>query len=541
MLNIVLAFLAMGIAVVLIILAVIGLAGSGEEYLQPMNRLLIFVTLTALGIVSLIYWIGQRWATEIASTLLLIGLIALLMFSDDLDALINGRSIFYFSLPIVLASVLLRPWTSLATAALIICMHATLSVLNGLEINLLAAVGYVILAAFTWLAASELEQALRQLRAINLELDQRVTERTRDLSDALSKIQTEAGKNQAILQSITDGVIVFDPDGRILTSNPALAHLTGKSPAQVTGRGIDAWIRAAAPAGELERLRGVFHSSGAAPASIDWNQRVLSISVAPVQLESDQTIGSVAVFHDITREVEVSRIKTAFVAMVSHELRTPLNAILGMVEILEQNLYGTLNEKQQGVVRRILTNIQKLNRLVSDLLDQAQIEAGTLTIHHEPFSLTDLLSGVEETAVSAVQAKKISFTYEIDPQAPGMLVGDIHRLNQVLTNLVMNAVKFTEHGGVHVRCYCPDETHWAAEVQDTGAGIPEKAQQKIFEPFQQVDTSIGRKHGGFGLGLAIVKQLVTLMEGEIKLSSQVGTGSIFSVVFPLHLPEPDAE
>ena len=541
MLNIVLAFLAMGIAVVLIILAVIGLAGSGEEYLQPMNRLLIFVTLTALGIVSLIYWIGQRWATEIASTLLLIGLIALLMFSDDLDALINGRSIFYFSLPIVLASVLLRPWTSLATAALIICMHATLSVLNGLEVNLLAAVGYVILAAFTWLAASELEQALRQLRAINLELDQRVTERTRDLSDALSKIQTEAGKNQAILQSITDGVIVFDPDGRILTSNPALAHLTGKSPAQVTGRGIDAWIRAAAPAGELERLRGVFHSSGAAPASIDWNQRVLSISVASVQLESDQAIGSVAVFHDITREVEVSRIKTAFVAMVSHELRTPLNAILGMVEILEQNLYGTLNEKQQGVVRRILTNIQKLNRLVSDLLDQAQIEAGTLTIHHEPFSLTDLLSGVEETAASAVQAKKISFTYEIDPQAPGMLVGDMHRLNQVLTNLVMNAVKFTEHGGVHVRCYCPDETHWAAEVQDTGAGIPEKAQQKIFEPFQQVDTSIGRKHGGFGLGLAIVKQLVTLMEGEIKLSSQVGTGSIFSVVFPLRLPEPDVE
>ena len=541
MLNIVLAFLAMGIAVVLIILAVIGLAGPGEESLQPMNRLLIFVTLTALGIVSLIYWIGQRWATEIASTLLLFGLIALLMFSDDLDALINGRSIFYFSLPIVLASVLLRPWTSLATAALIICMHATLSVLNGLEVNLLAAVGYVILAAFTWLAASELEQALRQLRAINLELDQRVTERTRDLSDALSKIQTEAGKNQAILQSITDGVIVFDPDGRILTSNPALAHLTGKSPAQVTGRGIDAWIRAAAPAGELERLRGVFHSSGAAPASIDWNQRVLSISVASVQLESDQAIGSVAVFHDITREVEVSRIKTAFVAMVSHELRTPLNAILGMVEILEQNLYGTLNEKQQGVVRRILTNIQKLNRLVSDLLDQAQIEAGTLTIHHEPFSLTDLLSGVEETAASAVQAKKISFTYEIDPQAPGMLVGDMHRLNQVLTNLVMNAVKFTEHGGVHVRCYCPDETHWAAEVQDTGAGIPEKAQQKIFEPFQQVDTSIGRKHGGFGLGLAIVKQLVTLMEGEIKLSSQVGTGSIFSVVFPLRLPEPDVE
>lgn len=486
----------------------------------------------------IIYGVGRRWPNW-ANILFLVLFTTMLFFSDNAVAVISGRSTLYFAIPIILSSVLLRPSASIATTLYIIVVHTAIAYENNETFNAFSSVGYVLIALISWLTTHNLDRALFNLRKANLELDQRVADRTRELSQALLNVQAEASKNQAIVQSITDGVIVFDTDGRILAANQALANLTGKSPSQITGRGIDAWIRAAAPASEVENIRTLFNGTTSTPTNIDWGSKTLTISVAPVQPSSGPAIGAVAIFHDITREVEISRMKTTFVAMVSHELRTPLSAILGMAEILQTNMYGPLNEKQESVLHRILTNSQKLNRLVADLLDQAQIEAGTLSIQNDVFAPADMLNSVKELTYEAAQAKGLGLETILDDNLPDKVVGDVHRINQVLTNLVMNAIKFTRQGQVRVHGYQSDETHWALAVSDTGPGIPADAQAQVFEPFKQLDSSISRQHGGVGLGLSIVKKLVTLMQGEISLVSQVGAGSTFTVVLPLVLPDPE--
>jgi len=225
--------------------------------------------------------------------------------------------------------------------------------------------------------------------------------------------------------------------------------------------------------------------------------------------------------------------KSDFVAMVSHELRTPLNSILGYADMLREGVYGRLEDRQLGIMDRMMANTHKLLTIVNDLLDQAQIEAGRLSFHHRlfrPTELTDYVNGVME---GIVQAKKLKLVMKVAPDLPPWLYGDPQRLNQVLVNLVNNAVKFTDEGEVRVSLYRCDHDHWAMEVSDTGAGIPQEAQGMIFEPFRQVDTEVTRRPGGIGLGLSIVRRLINLMQGEITVKSEVGHGSVFTVVLPL--------
>ncbi|HXW01360.1 MAG TPA: ATP-binding protein, partial [Anaerolineae bacterium] len=231
--------------------------------------------------------------------------------------------------------------------------------------------------------------------------------------------------------------------------------------------------------------------------------------------------------------LETSRLKTELLAKVSHELRTPLGAILGFAELLEAGVYGPLSDKQQQVTIRIIDSTQYLTTLVNELLDQAQLEAGRLKLNIQPFAPANL---VDDTLVKMgvlARAKGLSLTSDIAADVPSALWGDTARLQQILVNLVSNAIKFTSVGGVRVRLYRPDTGYWALQVSDTGSGIPAEAQAYIFEPFRQVDGSITRAHAGTGLGLSIVKQLTTLMGGEITLKSEMGQGSTFTISLPL--------
>jgi two-component system sensor histidine kinase/response regulator len=273
------------------------------------------------------------------------------------------------------------------------------------------------------------------------------------------------------------------------------------------------------------------------PVNVEWGNKTLSLSIAPLRADSGDITGSVVVFRDVSREAEISRMKSAFVSMVSHELRTPLNAIHGFAEILQQKVYGELGERQNGVVARILSNTVRLLGIVNDLLDQAHIEAGTMPIYNAPFSPAELVDGVVHSVVAGLaQSKGIEVESCIEPEVPTTLIGDSQRLGQVLVNLTTNALKFTEQGKVSIRLFCPDLAHWALQVSDTGPGIAPNAQTFIFEPFRQIEYSISRKHGGVGLGLSIVKKLVSLMNGDVSLHSEVGRGSTFTVVLPLVIP-----
>jgi signal transduction histidine kinase len=172
------------------------------------------------------------------------------------------------------------------------------------------------------------------------------------------------------------------------------------------------------------------------------------------------------------------------------------------------------------------------------LLDQAQIESGQVVLKTAPFAPTDLLDMVLSTTGPLARIKELELTYEIAPDMPPILYGDLYWLCQILVNLVSNAVKFTAQGTVNIRLYLAEATQWAMQVSDTGPGIPTEAQAYIFDTFRQVDGTSTRSHTGAGLGLSIVKQLTILMGGHITLTSQVGAGSTFTICLPLvQVPE----
>ncbi|HLO16741.1 MAG TPA: ATP-binding protein, partial [Anaerolineales bacterium] len=200
-----------------------------------------------------------------------------------------------------------------------------------------------------------------------------------------------------------------------------------------------------------------------------------------------------------------------------------------------------VNEKQFNMAERIMKNTQRLLGLINDLLDQAQMEAGKLTVQMAPVRPAELLENIHSVMDQIVHEKGLRLTSGIEDNLPEVLNGDSTRLQQILVNLVNNAVKFTDHGSVHVRLFCPSGNKWGLEVTDTGRGIPDSELPYIFDTFRQVESAATRVHGGFGLGLSIVKQLVNLMNGEIRVRSKVDRGSTFIITLPLVIPEANAE
>ncbi len=234
------------------------------------------------------------------------------------------------------------------------------------------------------------------------------------------------------------------------------------------------------------------------------------------------------------RANEANEFKTRFISRVSHELRTPLGALLGMSEMLQQSVYGPLSPAQLDIIQRIIDNTRALESVFTELLDQSQIESGQLRLRQEEFSPQTLAHTVHENHLPLALKKGLTMQLSVDPELPGSLFGDRGRIEQILSNLVVNAVKYTQKGGVEIHLGKYGDGYWMMQVKDTGIGIPEEDRVLIFEPFRQVDETIGRRFGGVGLGLAIVQQLVTAMQGRVEIESKVGQGSTFSVILPIH-------
>jgi signal transduction histidine kinase len=530
LLNILLLSIAAMTILILLTVVLVDIAGL-EEF--PMRGLTLPVaSLATLVGTVIIYIINRHWSGQLASALLLLILIVVSGFTDEPQNVVEGRSLFLFTIPILMASVILLPWASFIVAGLssLVVSAIALSALQAVP-PVPTILGFFAVALVAWLAARSLEDALRDLRILNLELDQRVQERTRELAAAFSR-------NQAILEGIADGVIVFDNDGRAIVANPAIANLLERPTHGITGNDIETLMGDKMDAAEQEMLATLLRNKETHHPSIKfgWGDKTLSASVAPVYVASGGAIGTVAVFRDFTREARIDRMKSTFVSIASHELRTPLNAILGYADMLQENVYGPLSKKQSSVLERIVANTGHLLSLVGNLLDQAQIEAGTLTLNVLPLVPSDLVNDVIGVMDVLAQPKGLELTSHIADDLPTTLLGDRRRLHQILINLVGNAIKFTEEGTVHVRAYRPDESHWALEVSDTGRGISPEAQSYIFEPFRQADEPLVREYTGAGLGLSIVKQLTEMMKGEVKLESELERGSTFTIVLPIVPP-----
>jgi signal transduction histidine kinase len=232
------------------------------------------------------------------------------------------------------------------------------------------------------------------------------------------------------------------------------------------------------------------------------------------------------------RQLEVaSQHKSQFLANMSHELRTPLNAILGYTELILDNIYGETPDKMRGVLDRVQSNGKHLLGLINDVLDLSKIEAGQLTLSLAEFQIKDVVHGVFSVVESLATNKQLALRVEVPPNLP-LARGDERRLTQVLLNLVGNAIKFTDQGEVAIKAAAANGSY-TLSVHDTGPGIAESDRTKIFEEFQQADSSATKKKGGTGLGLSISKRIVELHGGRIWVESDVGKGSMFAFELPV--------
>jgi signal transduction histidine kinase len=283
-------------------------------------------------------------------------------------------------------------------------------------------------------------------------------------------------------------------------------------------------------------------------ALVVWRQEAGSFAPELVNLLQTFAAQSVLAIQNarLFREIEekghqleiASKHKSQFLANMSHELRTPLNAILGYTRMIQGNIYGDVPEKIRDVVGRLEHSGRHLLGLINDVLDFSKIEAGQLSLSLHDYSMKEVVQAVLAGVESLAAEKKLLLKTVLSPDLP-LGKGDQRRIAQVLLNLVGNAIKFTEVGEVTVQAAASDGVFVVA-VCDTGPGISAADQERIFEEFQQVDSSSTRKKGGTGLGLSIAKRIIEMHGGRMWVESAPGAGSTFRFTLPVRVePQPE--
>jgi PAS domain S-box-containing protein len=411
--------------------------------------------------------------------------------------------------------------------------------------------------------------AERKLAKYQANLEEMVKERTAKLTEANAALNSEIAerlriekaliesesKYRDLVESVNSIILRWKRSGEITFINAYAQRFFGYSEEEILGKNIMGTI---VPYREtsgriLETLAAdIFDRTGAYILNENENmkkdgERVwVAWTNRPIVNERKVTMEILSVGNDITRrklaednlkrtltELAIARdraetadrLKSAFLASMSHELRTPLNSIIGFTGILLQGMVGPLNEEQLKQMRMVHSSAKHLLSLINDVLDISRIEAGELQIRHSRFNLRKLIEKSIRSFSSVTEKKGLSLTFEV---APGieMMHSDKVRVEQVLLNLLGNAVKFTETGGVHLTC--SREKGWiSASIVDTGIGIKEADQDSLFRAFRQIDTGTTRKYDGTGLGLSICKRLVEILGGKIWVTSEWGVGSTF--------------
>lgn len=374
----------------------------------------------------------------------------------------------------------------------------------------------------------------------------------------LEKLRQEKELLEITLESIGDAVIAADHNANILKMNHIAEELSGWSREDALGRPLDDVFQTI-DAKTSELLETPFRQTLKQGLSIglkkdslllsrDGSRRYASANSSPIRDKQGNIVGIVVVFRDITRirQIEESlkeakeaaeaanRAKDEFLANMSHEIRTPLNGIIGMTTL---TLLSELNPEQKENLNIIKMSGDALLNIINDILDFSKIEAGKMNIEATSFDLRKLIN--KNLGIHSVFAAKkgLQLQYTIDDEIPRSLIGDPYRIQQVLINLIGNALKFTENGRIHVSVGIHEKLNAALRliisVSDTGIGIAPEQMNKLFKSFTQVDGSITRNYGGTGLGLYISKQLVNMMDGEIWAESIRGQGSTFKFTVKL--------
>ncbi|HYE30460.1 MAG TPA: PAS domain-containing protein [Methylomirabilota bacterium] len=421
-----------------------------------------------------------------------------------------------------------------------------------------AIIGVIIFAV----DVTERRLATEALRKAKEELEVRVEERTAELLQANAglqreiaergKVEDELRRAESFLKSVLENLptAVFIKDAKTLKfvlMNKFNQELTGRTEEQVLGKGDYDLFSPEQAAAFVATDRQVI-ASGALQQTEEpldtphHGRRILQTKKIPVFNSKGEPQYLVGISEDVTEQrlaeqelkqakeaaEAASRAKSDFLANMSHEIRTPMNAIIGMTNLL---LDTPLASEQRDYVETVRGSGEALLTIINDILDFSKIESGKLTFEHIPFDLREIVESSVDFLAERARSKQIELACLVETNVWTHVKGDPGRLRQILANLISNAVKFTEKGEVFVRVSLESNEQARqrirVEVKDTGIGISKAAQERLFQPFSQADSSTTRKYGGTGLGLVISRKLVTLMGGDIGISSEPGRGSTF--------------
>ncbi|KAA1155599.1 response regulator [Pseudoalteromonas sp. FUC4] len=401
------------------------------------------------------------------------------------------------------------------------------------------------------------------LQQANLRLESEVKQRTKEIAD-ISMLQ------RSILNSASYSIIATDINGLITLFNPASEKLLGYRAQDVIGienPGIfhleeEIIKKAQQLSTELNKPVSpsfevlILKATATKPDINQWTyisstgkKIQVNISVTSLLSNENDVVGYLGVAYDLTEQIDheqalghakelaeqASQAKSEFLANMSHEIRTPMNGILGTLQLLQEQ---PLNEKSKEYLKKSLYSTRALTTIINDILDFSKIEAGKLSLEHKPFDLFELIHHLESDLALQAHDKNIYLKFEINIKHK-FWIGDPVRLRQIFLNLISNAIKFTSQGGVTISFNLTNEKRICCKVSDTGIGISEQAIERLFERFEQAEKSTTREYGGTGLGLPITKSLINLMHGEIKVLSQLGSGSQFYVYLPLEQAKVD--
>ena len=371
--------------------------------------------------------------------------------------------------------------------------------------------------------------------------------RAEELAAQAREVQASADQLRLLTDAAPIGIFQTDAENRYVYTNPRWSEITGIAAGEAAGKTWATIIGSeprssliadlsdpGVPSGELSHRIEIL-----VPGSLSRIALVTSKSIPDNDGGSAGWVGTLA---DITAEAgaeaamadardkatEASRLKSDFLANMSHEIRTPMNGVIGMTDLL---LETDLDARQRDYAQTVRNSGEALLTIINDILDFSKVEAGKLEIEDIEFDLRTIVDDVVDLLRGSAQAKRLDLVAAIDDSVPATGNGDPGRVRQVLTNLIGNAIKFTQTGEIVVRVTenecVGDDTVVRFEVSDTGDGIAPDKLDLVFQPFVQADTSTSRKYGGTGLGLAISGQLVALMGGDCGVSSRLGEGSDF--------------
>ncbi len=354
------------------------------------------------------------------------------------------------------------------------------------------------------------------------------------------------------VESAYDSTVITDLNGKIVYTNSAASRIFNWQSEMMVGthaavfypeRKQTEWLIAQAIAGGWSGEVICHRRNGDSFPAL--------VSVSPILDEHNQPTAVSMITRDITQQKQTaaelaakndeleraSRMKSDFLANMSHELRTPLTSILGFSSILQKQIFGTLNSKQQIYVHQIHQSGQHLLGLINDVLDLSKVEAGQLRLDLAPIVVDEICEKTLAFVSEQARMRNLTVNASIEPDLEPLMADEL-RVRQMLLNLLSNAIKFSNEGGeigLTVRM-CGESLHLA--VWDQGIGIPEDKQHLLFHPFQQVDGSLSRKHEGTGLGLALTKKLAELHSGTVVMQSKEGEGSQFTICLPMNLQHP---